>query len=386
MGWHDVKVLGARRAKAIRARKASAARPRKAAPSNRGYGRPGVAKYDPNKHPRGPGGKFVTTGGRAKPARKHSTAVAAPAPSIPVAPSHVPLPRVSSDPILPGRPIAERIAAYKDGHERVARLAEMGRRIDPLERDVAARAARVDAAIAKHARARSDKGRARARQEMEAEQAGYREAHARYEKALAETRQQAQEILATGGKFHVGVDGPKLDDRMYSAVAEGTRWMQRNVAPAGGRGAAPDDSWSVPVAHVGAREELRSYATAEGVKMAAADPSTYVHEAAHYFDSHDAGMLDSSRKFLEHRAGDEKPTPLRRVLKGEYDPSETGRKDRFDEALGDRGWYAGKQYPDLYTEIHSMGFEEMHRNPARFAAKDPEYATYILGIMHGPLR
>jgi hypothetical protein len=107
---------------------------------------------------------------------------------------------------------------------------------------------------------------------------------------------------------------------------------------------------------------------------------------AHDFDHPDAGMLRSSREFLAHRVGDEKPTALREVLGGEFHASETGRKDRFDEALGERGWYAGKRYPDLYTEVHSMGMEEMYRNPARFAAKDPEYAAYILGIMHGPLR
>ncbi len=44
-----------------RPRKATSARPRKAAPANRGHGE--KATHDPAKHPRGPDGRFITTGG-----------------------------------------------------------------------------------------------------------------------------------------------------------------------------------------------------------------------------------------------------------------------------------------------------------------------------------
>ena len=38
------------------------------------------------------------------------------------------------------------------------------------------------------------------------------------------------------------------------------------------------------------------------------------------------------------------------------------------------------------TEVTAMGIEQMFKDPVGFATADPEFATYIIGVMHGPLR
>jgi Pro-Pro endopeptidase len=60
--------------------KAAPTRQRKATPANRGYGQAGKAKHDPAKHPRDANGRFITTGGSAKPKTTRTKKTTAPKP------------------------------------------------------------------------------------------------------------------------------------------------------------------------------------------------------------------------------------------------------------------------------------------------------------------
>jgi hypothetical protein len=79
----------AAKATTTRPRKATTTRPRKAAPANRGHGEKGVAKYDPEKHPRGPDGRFLSKGGAAKAPKTPRTARATRPPAKPKLPKKV---------------------------------------------------------------------------------------------------------------------------------------------------------------------------------------------------------------------------------------------------------------------------------------------------------
>ena len=46
----------------------------------------------------------------------------------------------------------------------------------------------------------------------------------------------------------------------------------------------------------------------------------------------------------------------------------------------------GKAYNDQATEVVSMGLEQLHRDPSGFAKDDPEYCSFILGVLDGSSR
>ena len=58
----------------------------------------------------------------------------------------------------------------------------------------------------------------------------------------------------------------------------------------------------------------------------------------------------------------------------------------FEKAFRREGWYVGKDYGAKATEIISMGLQYFHNDPSGFCQKDPEFATFILGILDGSLR
>jgi HK97 family phage portal protein len=126
-------------------------------------------------------------------------------------------------------------------------------------------------------------------------------------------------------------------------------------------------------------------------------PGVTVHELGHAIENKVVtGGVPLSvrvREFRDYRVGDEQPQQLNKVLAGKtlamtrFDDSEMGVKDHFDRALPEeRAWYAGKTYKSGDTEIVSMGLEALHHDPVNFIRKDPEYASFIMGVMDGSLR
>jgi hypothetical protein len=110
--------------------------------------------------------------------------------------------------------------------------------------------------------------------------------------------------------------------------------------------------------------------------------NTWVHEMGHGIERHIPGAKTAAREFLAHRVKDEPPRKLAEVLPDrKYASYEEGRKDDFDRAFGDSGWYCGKEYADGGTEILSMGLERLYEDPATFARLDPEFCAFILGVL-----
>jgi hypothetical protein len=120
--------------------------------------------------------------------------------------------------------------------------------------------------------------------------------------------------------------------------------------------------------------------------------STIVHEMGHAIDKiATLGGDESSNAslaFLKHRVGDEPLTYLaRKFPQVGFSQDEVGRKDRFEEAFGERqAYYVGKKYIDNASEILSMGLQKLHDDPLLFAKKDPEYCKFVLGVLDGSLR
>jgi hypothetical protein len=117
-------------------------------------------------------------------------------------------------------------------------------------------------------------------------------------------------------------------------------------------------------------------------------PEIAAHEMAHGVEYGMAGAQAACNEFLEHRLKGEQPAELRSLPGGEkYDPGEKGAKDDFDRYFaGTSAYYVGKRYDSGATEVLSMGVQALYEDPAKFAAADPEYFAFTLGVLRGELR
>jgi hypothetical protein len=116
-----------------------------------------------------------------------------------------------------------------------------------------------------------------------------------------------------------------------------------------------------------------------------------VHELGHHVENELPGVQDAAREFLAHRVGNEPLTKLsEKFPDSKFKDYEVGRKDDFEKLFGkdsSDAYYAGKPYPGQKdTEIISMGIEKLHQDPTGFATKDPEYFKFMVGILKGDLR
>lgn len=107
-----------------------------------------------------------------------------------------------------------------------------------------------------------------------------------------------------------------------------------------------------------------------------ASTSVTIHELGHWLEDRDPGIHKAAVDFLERRTAGETARPLRELTGvSSYKDYEVAKKDKF------RHPYAGKIYADGHaTEIVSVGLEEMWRNPAMFAQRDPEYFDFIYDL------
>jgi hypothetical protein len=110
--------------------------------------------------------------------------------------------------------------------------------------------------------------------------------------------------------------------------------------------------------------------------------ATAVHELGHVIEFHKPGVYDLARQFLDHRCAGESPTPMSKVVpRANYGKDELGRKDRFDKVFDTASaYYVGKVYFGA-SEVVSMGLEQLYKDPAGFAEKDPEYFGFMVHVL-----
>jgi SPP1 gp7 family putative phage head morphogenesis protein len=97
---------------------------------------------------------------------------------------------------------------------------------------------------------------------------------------------------------------------------------------------------------------------------------TAFHELGHRFENVIKGIYEAEDVFYKRRTAG---CPLEWLGSG-YSKSEKTRKDDFLHS------YMGKEYPDRYYELVSMGFECAYTNPTNLW-DDEDYAQFIYGIL-----
>lgn len=115
---------------------------------------------------------------------------------------------------------------------------------------------------------------------------------------------------------------------------------------------------------------------------------TMIHEIGHQLEYQSVSIRKAVREFLDHRIGNETPSKLKDLFPDSgYRDDEFGRGDEFGKAFGNQKWYVGKHYNDgITTEVIPMGLQKLYTDPTGFAEKDPEFCTFIMGILDGSLR
>lgn len=98
--------------------------------------------------------------------------------------------------------------------------------------------------------------------------------------------------------------------------------------------------------------------------------STAFHELGHRFEDVIKGIYEAEDVFYKRRTAG---CALEWLGSG-YSRNEKTRKDDFLHS------YMGKEYPDRYYELVSMGFEYAYTDPTRLWA-DEDYAQFIYGIL-----
>ena len=98
--------------------------------------------------------------------------------------------------------------------------------------------------------------------------------------------------------------------------------------------------------------------------------STAFHELGHRFEDVIKGIYEAEDVFYKRRTAG---CPLEWLGSG-YSRDEKTRKDDFLHS------YMGKEYPDRFYELVSMGFERAYTNPT-VLWKDEDYAQFIYGIL-----
>jgi hypothetical protein len=133
---------------------------------------------------------------------------------------------------------------------------------------------------------------------------------------------------------------------------------------------------------------------AEGMKIMVSSGSgaaEVVHEYGHHLEFHVPGVKEAALDFHARRTAGEPPTSMAKAFPdGRYAEEEHGYKDDFAKTFSEgddrRAFYVGKKYANGATEIVSMGLEKMYKDPVKFAHSDPEYFTFITGLLSGHSR
>lgn len=319
----------------------------------------------------------------------------------------------AAGPILPGRPIGERIAAYAAGDEKVKAIVDIHeaaakdvdriaaertrlsmeagdlmRRQRALPEAKGAKAAEIQAQHDELQRQIEDIAR-KLKALREQAEALKREAHAAMLKALAASDPVKLSFTEDAARARLRGKIEPLSEANRKIAREAGEFVQALLA----RG--DDADFKVDIGQIPRGLDQRAHYST-GRRYVNLDDkggvSVAVHEIGHAIEEQlltgGKKAVERSVEFLTHRVGAE---PTRRLVdlfpKTTYRPDEVGRKDRFDAVFGDvSAYYVGKDYGPGATEILSMGIQKLYDDPLTFAKNDPEYCKYVLGLLDGSLR
>lgn len=317
--------------------------------------------------PPGPAGPAVPPGPAPRPLTPKQVAESL---GLKLKPVPAPVPK----PPAPAAGIAAKVAAYREGAAAVSSLADAGGAYLARKARAADLAARIDTALATHA------GSA----DLDDLRLAYRDALDAAARAQKLARAAAADLLKAADPLTIAVGGARLAE-LAPGAADALKEAASFVGSLTER--AGLGTLSVAGAPVPKRGDGRAYYEVgkATVRLGSSGVATAVHELGHMLEDLVPGWGAAAKEFLEYRTAGEALTPLADVLAGDFAPDELGRSDRFADAFGDRAYYVGKDYEGA-TEITSMGLEQLYRDPASFAAADPEFATFLIGLLKGAFR
>jgi hypothetical protein len=303
-----------------------------------------------------------------------------PAPAIPA----VPPPPKHPQPILPGAAIKDRLAAFTEGDKAVQDLAAIPDLTEPVFRELAraqaAASQTVNTPMAQQLERLETLKKLRAEQQQ------------KLDKAAKAMRDQAVARLRTQTPAKIVASLPRKQSKEFKDRAKEALGFVKAITAQTEREATDQHLSEVAVQ---ATRKRRSFAEHVAPSKATVNLSkgapvrTAVHELGHALEFTLPGALAAAQAFLEYRTQGETPQRLRTLFPGRFAGTEYGRKDQFDQFFQTdkaEAWYCGKDYGPRATEIVSMGLEALYSDPVNFAAKDPEYCKFILGILSGALR
>ncbi len=185
-----------------------------------------------------------------------------------------------------------------------------------------------------------------------------------------------------------------LPDAAKSEFNRGLSWLQGTLQKDAGGERIPL-YYVIPAA---AGERSFYYSTDNSITFGSSKADNRpaaVHELLHGVEENNTSIAKAVKEFYQYRTAGQ---PLQKMNdlfpppaggKPIYDENEVSRPDNFAIAMGDAsgGAYVGKDYgTSRGSEILTMGVQKLLQDPAGFARRDPEYCTFIIGVLNGSLR
>lgn len=102
------------------------------------------------------------------------------------------------------------------------------------------------------------------------------------------------------------------------------------------------------------------------------------HEYGHHLEYNSTSILNASKEFIDGRASSKTPVKLKNLVpEGSFKDDEMAFEGNFIHP------YVGKIYDNGFTEVISMGLEQMTdpKSIVKFYMKDPEHFNYIIGVL-----
>lgn len=203
----------------------------------------------------------------------------------------------------------------------------------------------------------------------------------------SETAKSVSDLLAVPDELSVSIENPAVPTGLKRKHKEAKEFVQKLTSEKSRDGSLEQ---TIKVRKLKGRERAFARPDNNSVHLSQeSDVGIHVHEIGHILEDKAKNGKQIAQFFRQrrvNRAGTENRRMNEALNTNSYGPNEIGNEDEFLKAFnGDlnRALYTGKSYPEGWTEIISMGIEELYKNPFRFASQDPEYFKFIVGFLDG---